>query len=226
MSSPKNMKNKKGILIAIEGLDSSGKETQTKLLAQKLKKEGFKIKTISFPRYNNQSSFAIKKYLSGKYGKIDEISAKEASLFYALDRYDASNQIKKWLGSKYVVIADRYTGSNMAHQGTKLKNQKELNKFLTWLSDLEYNTLKIPKPNLNILLHVNAEIVKKIMKNKKVKDAHERNFKYLEKVEKTYLEIAEKYKNFKTIECIKKNTLISKEEINKLLYKKIISLIK
>lgn len=230
----KNMKNKvnslaregglghkKGILIAIEGSDSSGKETQTKLLAQKLKKEGLKVKTISFPRYKEKSSFAIVKYLSGKYGKTDEISARQASLFYALDRFDAKQKIKKWLKEKYIVIADRYTGSNMAHQGAKTKNKKELKQFLLWLYSLEYDTLKIPKPDINILLHVNSNIIKKIIKKKKKKDAHEKNFKYLKKVAKTYLEIAKKNKKIKIIECVKNNKLLPAEEINKILYKKI-----
>src|SRR3990167_190571 len=113
------MAQHKGLFVVIEGVDGSGKTTQFKLLHQRLKAAGYDVETFSFPRYSKPSSHFIKKYLAGDYGVATGVSAYTASLFYALDRYEASPEVSAALNNGKIVLADRYVGSNMAHQGSK-----------------------------------------------------------------------------------------------------------
>src|SRR3990167_2182385 len=115
----------KGIFLAIEGTDGSGKGTQTKLLAERLKNEGFEVAEFDFPRYSEPSSHFIQEYLNGVYGTSEEVGPYTGSLFFALDRYEAAPQIRKALSEGKVVLANRFTGSNMAHQGTKFVHAEE-----------------------------------------------------------------------------------------------------
>ena len=95
----------------------------------------------------------------------------EASLFYAMDRYDASvKRISPWLQAGDTVILDRFVGSNMGHQGSKIDDKDERLKFFQWLYDIEYGTLKIPKPGLNIILHMPAEVSLELRKKRAVQE--------------------------------------------------------
>ncbi len=228
------MPKQKGLLIVIDGTDGSGKGTQTKLLTQRLKQNNFPVKTTDFPQYGKKSAGPIEEYLNGKYGSAQEVGPYRASILYAIDRYDASFQMKKWLDQGFIIISNRYVSANMGHQGAKIKSKKQRQKFLDWLYDLEYNIFKIPKPDLNIILHVPSKIAFKLieqknkrsyLKNKK-RDIHEADIKHLQKAEQVYLEIAQKYKDFTIIECAKDNKILSKQEISDLLWQKIYPLIK
>jgi len=127
------------MLIVLEGVDSSGKQTQTeKLYAYLSSKE--RTMQITFPDYQSDSSALVKLYLSGAFGeKADAVSPYAASTFYAADRY-ASYKMKwgDFLSSGGVVICDRYTTSNMVHQAAKLENTAEKDAFLDWIYDFEY----------------------------------------------------------------------------------------
>ena len=114
---------KRGLFILIEGTDGSGKTLQTKILVKRLKKLGHKVQEISFPRYGNKSSALVEDYLNGKFGSAREVGPYRASVFYALDRYAASFDIKKWLKQGKIVVCNRYVGSNLAHQGGKIENK-------------------------------------------------------------------------------------------------------
>ena len=86
---------KKGFFIVIDGTDGSGKATQTKLLAEKLKKSGRKVKTIDFPQYeNNFFGKMVGRYLSGEFGKSSEVSPYLASILYAGDRFEEKEPIE------------------------------------------------------------------------------------------------------------------------------------
>src|SRR3990172_11995897 len=111
-------KKTKGKLIVIDGTDGSGKATQTKLLIKRLKKEGSKTAALEFPQYGAKSAGLIENYLAGLYGTADEVGPYRASVFYAVDRYDASQKIRRWLTEGRVVVADRYVTANMGHQGS------------------------------------------------------------------------------------------------------------
>ena len=107
------------VLVAPTG---SGKTTQLKLLQEKLEAEGFGVAIADFPQYNQKSAGMVEEYLSGKYGDAQGVTPYQASIFYAVDRFDASQQIKDWLDEGKIVLCNRYTSSNMAHQGGKVEN--------------------------------------------------------------------------------------------------------
>ncbi len=217
------MKKLAGKFITLEGVDGSGKATQTKILATKLKKTGHKTKIISFPQYNKKSAGLVEEYLSGKYGQAKEVNPFIASMFYALDRFDAGFKIKNWLKKGYVVIADRYTFSNLAHQGSKIKNLSARKKYFTWLNDLEYKLINIPQPDITFYLHIDAKIRQRLLNNRKTKkDIHEKNQKYLKQTEQVYLQLAKIYPNIKMIECVKNNKILSRQEIHKLIWGNIV----
>ncbi|PIR04899.1 MAG: thymidylate kinase, partial [Candidatus Liptonbacteria bacterium CG11_big_fil_rev_8_21_14_0_20_35_14] len=143
----------KGKLIVIDGIDGSGKATQIKLLETRLKKEKIKVKTIDFPRYqDNFFGKLIGKYLSGIYGDFIKVAPRLASVLYAADRFESSQQIQNWLNLGFTVLADRYATANQIHQGGKISNLKERKDFLKWLDTMEYEIFKIPKPDLVIYL--------------------------------------------------------------------------
>src|SRR5690606_10878832 len=107
-----------------------------------------------------------REYLNGKYGSAEDVGPYTASLFYALDRYEAGPAIQKALDEGKIVLANRFTGSNMAHQGTKFHNVEERRGYFIWLDNLEFVTLKIPRPNKSIVLRVPAEMAQKLVSQK------------------------------------------------------------
>src|SRR6185437_3476871 len=132
-----------GTFIVLEGSDGSGKKTQFKLLSERLKAVGYDVEAFDFPRYEEPSSHFVRRYLNGDYGPAAEISPYSASLFYALDRYEAAPLIRAEIQAGKVVLSNRYVGSNMAHQGAKFTSQAEQRGFFIWEDGLEYQLLNI-----------------------------------------------------------------------------------
>lgn len=174
-----------GKLIVIEGLDGSGKGTQAKLLTQNLESEGCRVRKISFPDYESNSSALVKMYLAGEFGKNPgDVNAYAASTFYAVDRFAS---FKKDWGEFYadggIVIADRYTTSNAVHQCSKLP-EGEWDAFLEWLFRFEYTLMGIPEPDAVVYLKVDPAVSQKLMTGRYAgdeskKDIHEGNLDYL-----------------------------------------------
>ncbi|WP_064615575.1 dTMP kinase [Streptobacillus moniliformis] len=215
-----------GKLIIIEGTDGSGKQTQTRKLYNRLVNNGINVKKISFPNYNSDASVLVKMYLSGKFGsKPTDVNAYTASTFYGIDRY-ASYKLEweiEYL-SDYVIISDRYTGSNMIHHGSKIDDEIEKEKYLNWLEDLEFNKFELPRPDLTIFLNVPIEYTFNLMKNRdnkftgdSKKDIHERDEEYLKKSYYNALNIARE-KNWKIINCVVDNNMLSIDDIHELIY--------
>lgn len=211
----------KGKFIVIDGTDGSGKTTQLSLLVERLKNLGHSVEVADFPQYNTKSAGLVEEYLSGKYGNADEVGPYRASIFYACDRYDASFKIRKWLDEGKIVISNRYVTANMGHQGGKIDSEKERKEYFDWLYKLEYEIFSIPRPDLNIILHVPAEISQRLSQQRtredwkgKTNDIHQDNLAHLKKAESVYLEIANTFPDFSLIECTKNNEILSKEEIN------------
>lgn len=188
----------RGKLIVIEGLDGSGKATQTELLRRNLEDKGVNVKKITFPDYNNPSSSLVKMYLSGKLGgSPGDVNPYAASSFYAVDRYASYKQFwqKDYLSGK-TILADRYATSNAIYQLAKLP-QKSWNSFLNWLEDYEYNLLSIPKPDITVYLDMPPEISQKLITDRysgdeSKKDIHESNFAFLRQCRESALYSAEK----------------------------------
>ncbi len=218
-----------GIFIAIEGTDGSGKGTQTKLLIERLEKEGKKVKEVHFPRYGERSASLAEDYLNGKFGTAEDVGPYRGSIFYAVDRYAASAEIKQWIEEGYVVIANRYIASNMGHQGGKIVNKEERQKYFTWNYELEYGIFAIPKPAVNIILHVSAATAQALVDKKpareylngKKRDIHENDLNHLRNAENAYLAIAAEFPDFTLIECEENGTLLSIEAIHEKLWQQV-----
>lgn len=220
----------KGKLIIIEsGSDGSGKATQSQILYKKLMEEGYNVRKITFPNYESDSSSLVKMYLSGEFGRNPEdVDPYVASTFFAVDRY--ASYKKDW-GEFYngggIIISDRYTTSNMVHQGAKMEDRKELDRYIDWLYDLEYNIYKIPKPDYVLFLDVSPEISIELMADRanKIdgnaeKDIHESNEEYLRKSYENSIYISERY-DWQKVECVRNGKLRTIEDISEEIYGKV-----
>ena len=175
----------KGKLIVFEGTDGSGKATQSKLLLERLQREGFDCRPLTFPRYGKPSAAPLEEYLHGAYGSHPEaVNAYAASTFFAVDRYASYQQDwGKYYESGGILVADRYTTSNAVHQASKLP-EGERQAFLKWLFDFEYRLLQMPEPTLVFYLDVPTEITEKMMRCREAQtnttaDIHEQDDGYL-----------------------------------------------
>lgn len=224
------------MFIVIEWIDWSWKWTQTLLLKESLEKSGKKVKIIDYPRYGKKWAFFVEKYLNWEYGK--NVSAKTASLFYALDRFDSSQKLKENLNKYDYILSNRYVSSNMIHQTWKIFEQfsdekerdQKVNEFLDWLLELEFEILWIPKPDKVIFLDVNPIVASKLIEKKEKrdyiksetnKDIHEEDVNHLTNAYNTAKNIAEKY-DWKIIDCTKDNEILGKWVITDLILKEII----
>jgi len=225
-----------GKLIVLEGTDGSGKSVQTHLLLERLQKEGHRATTLSFPQYGKKSSGPVEEYLNGKYGPADHVNPYAASLFYAIDRFDIARELGARLTEGYVVVADRYVDSNAAHQGGKIRDPEERERFIEWLYDIEYRILEIPKPDLVIILHVPAIIGQKLVAQKRqrfylekgaTRDAHEADLEHLRNAEVTYLWLAARHlETHRVIECVKNDTLMTPEAIHQRIWEVAVKILK
>ncbi len=223
-------KPKKGKLIVIDGIDGSGKATQVRLLAERLKKAGVKIKTIDFPRYGeNFFGTLIGEYLTGVYGDFIAMDPRVASVLYAGDRFESSKKIRQWLDDGYTVLADRYVSANQIHQGGKIDDPKQRKDFLTWLDRMEHSVFGIPRPDLVIYLDVPFEVSKewlqgKIAQRKKSylkgkKDIAEDNLLHLENSRNGALYMAKNYKNWTKIACCDGMVCMLPEQVHEEVFK-------
>lgn len=213
----------KGKLIVLEGIDGSGKSSQYKLLCERMKSDGIDYNHIIFPRYWEPSCALINLYLQGKFGSDpNDVNAYTASTFYAVDRFASYRD--DW-GEKYengaLIISDRYTSSNAVHQGSKLP-EGELPAFFTWLADLEYDKMELPRPDLVIYLDVDIDTSLARMKRRQdatdtKADIHERNVGYLTRCLRT-ADIAADYFGWTRIKQKCGDVERSMEDINDEIY--------
>lgn len=208
-----------GKLITMEGLDGSGKATQTELLCKALAGRGVRLRRVSFPDYNEPSSVLARMYLNGEFGADpDDVNAYAASSFYAVDRY-ASYQ-KHWrqdYRNGSLIIADRYTTSNIVFQLSKLPREQWPG-FVEWVQDYEYDKLGLPRPDLTIYLNMPLEVSQKLLSgryhgNEEKKDIHESNAEYLRAC-RTSADYAVRRLNWKTVQCADIGRLKTVEQIH------------
>lgn len=222
-----------GKIIVIEGTDSSGKETQTKLLYERIKKINEKTIKISFPNYDSPACEPVKMYLAGAFGTdAVKVNPYPVSTMYAIDRYASYKQDwGKSYEEGYIIVTDRYVTSNMIHQASKIQSEEEKEEYLKWLIDLEYKKNQIPEPDIVIFLKMPIDKAKELMENRNnkidgsmKKDIHEINEDYLKKSYKNATKISQKF-NWYEVECVENNRIKSIEEINDEIFKKIEKLI-
>ncbi len=207
-------------LIAIEGIDGSGKGTQAKLLQERLVVEGQRAALLSFPRYS-ETLFgeAIGQFLNGEFGALDEVDPFLAALLYAGDRSESKDFLLSLLAENDVVVLDRYVASNIAHQGSKATGVAQ-QKLIQRIQTIEFEINALPQADMNILLDLPALEARKLisMKNKrdytdKEADLQEEDTDYLESVRKVYLQLATDTKNWQLVPVLHDGELRTITEI-------------
>lgn len=210
----------KGKLIIIEAGDGSGKATQTKLLYDRLVRMGKSVMKIEYPDYESEACAPVKMYLRGEFGgHADDVNAYAASLFFAVDRY--ASYRKKWKKAYEegtIILADRYTTSNMVHQAVKIKDETERENFLHWLWDTEFTKMGLPVPDKVIFLNMPPYLSDKLIENRAkktntAKDIHEKDTSYLARCHMVYEQMAQKY-DWDIVDCAKDGALRSIEDIH------------
>lgn len=207
----------KQVMLVIEGLDGSGKATQTQKLMEHLEELKKPAVKVSFPNYEDDSSALVKMYLRGELGQADEVNAYAASLFYTVDRYATFRKAyKQFWDEGCTIVADRYTTSNMVHQCTK-EPRENWDSYLSWLEELEYEKVGLPRPTQVVYLDVEPEVSRVLLSKRyegdeSKKDIHEANFSYLLRCRESALYAAEKF-GWKVIHCNKGQEMRRVEDI-------------
>lgn len=219
----------KGKLIVIEGTDCSGKETQSNLLVKKLNELGYKTEKFCFPDYDTPTGKIIAGPYLGKpdYGEgffsegASNVDPKVASLYFAADRKYNINKIQDKLNEGINVVIDRYIDSNLAHQSSKLKTEKERKDMFKFLDRLEYDLLNLPHADITVFLYMPLECAKILKASRKEKpDQHEQDEAYLQNSENTYLYLS-KVRKYLKIDCAKDNKPRQIEDIHNEIVEKI-----
>ncbi len=201
-----------GKIIVIEGIEGSGKETQSKLLVESLNKMGIKSIEFSFPMYDTPTGRIFKDCLlnNNNYFNegIDSLDPELVCLYTAADRKYNINKIKEYLDNDYIVVINRYTSSNMATQGSKYSDSDERFYMYQWIDKLEYWLLKLPKPDYTILLNMPYKYSNQLSFDLTKEDSKQN------RVLEAYLELAGLY-NWDIIDCIDENKEKTIDEIHK-----------
>ena len=200
-----------GKIIVIEGIEGSGKETQSKLLVESLNKKGIKAIEFSFPMYDTPTGKIFKNCVLSNNNFFPEgyeaLDPELVCLYTAADRKYNIKTIKKYLDLDYIVVINRYTSSNMANQGSKYEEAEDRFYMYQWIDKLEYWLLKLPKPDYTILLNMPYKY------NNQLSFDFSNNNKQ-EKVLLAYMELAGLY-NWDVIDCIIDNKEKTRDEIHK-----------
>lgn len=218
-----------GKFIVLEGTDGSGKTTQLQLLHTQLQQAGYDVATFDFPRYDQPSSYFVREYLHGEYGTVDEVGPYTASLFYALDRYEAASEIREALKQGKIVISNRFTASSMAHQGAKFLHAEERRGYFIWLDNLEFLLLKIPRPDVNFVLRVPAETAQMHIDQNAAqsnaetqRSALEADLNHTQNSVQAYDDLCSLFpQDFQRIDCIRSGQLMAIEDIQKIVWEKV-----
>lgn len=205
---------KRAKLISIDGLDGSGKNTQSELLRDRLRAAGYRAETVSFPMYGNRSCFGVEMYLSGALGgHPEDTGAYAAATLFAVDRYISMRT--DWgalLTSCDYIIFNRYTSANAVHQLSKLP-RAAWDDFLAWLYDFEFERLGLPRPDLTLYLVVEPEVSMRLVDSRgETKDIHEKDAAYMRACYDAGLYAAGKL-GFDRIDCCRGGDILSREAI-------------
>jgi dTMP kinase len=209
-----------GYLVAIEGIDGSGKGTQAKLLLQQLEAEGLRVTLISFPRYD--ATFfgrAVGEYLNGAFGALGQVHPFFASLLFAGDRFESRIVLTEALAAHDVVVLDRYVASNIAHQAARLEGAGR-QRLVAAIEHLEFDLYQMPRPDLVVLLDLSVPCAQRLIANKPARtyteraaDIQEADADYLACVRALYIELAGHEPNWSVIFCEQQGSLRAVDEI-------------
>jgi dTMP kinase len=212
----------RGKLIAIEGIDGSGKRTQVELLTAALRERGHSVFATGFPQYDSWFGKMVGQFLNGELGPLESVDPHFSALLYAGDRFEAKPKLQEALNNGQIVLVDRYIGSNLAHQTARVESAKRA-AFQEWIEHLEYRIYGLPKEDLVLYLRVPAVEAQKLVALKSArsytsaqKDLLEASLRHLEDAAQMYDALA-KRANWNTIECFdsKGNRMRPAEDIAK-----------
>jgi dTMP kinase len=208
------------LLIALEGIDGSGKGTQSQRLLQTLRADGHRVALLSFPRYD-ETFFgrAIGQFLDGRFGSLDQVHPQLASLLFAGDRFESKPLIAAALAEHDIVLCDRYVASNIAHQAAKL-DQPQRSELQAWITRLEFEVYALPQPDLTLLLDLPAARAQELIARKSVRsytdkpaDLQEADVDYLQRVRQVYLELETVDPRWRCIEVERSGQLRSIDDV-------------
>jgi len=219
----------KGLFIVIDGNDGSGKATQSRLLSERLAKEGVLCEKIDFPQYDaNFFGTFIGECLAGQHGDFVHLNPKIASVLYALDRLETTPRIKEWIATGKTVIADRFTSANQIHQGGKVVDTGKRDAFLAWLDEMEHDVLDIPRPDAVIYLRVPVDMSLTLLQKKRetknatlgeeTHDTVEKDRMYLERSVESAERLAATHKGWHQVECLAEGKMRTPEDIHEDVY--------
>lgn len=220
------MKKNKGVFIVLDGIDGSGKATQTALLIERLQKEGYDTGTIDFPRYYD--NFFGK--LTGEYltGKLGDVPPQLASILYALDRWESKGEIEKSLKEGKVFVCNRYMSANMIHQGGRVPLAKKRKEMMAFLKQMEFEVFGIPKPDRVLYLDVLPEVGQKLIGKKspraykgKKRDIHESDKQHLINARNQALRLVKENDDWKKIDCMRGKEILPPEEVSEMIWQEV-----
>jgi dTMP kinase len=201
----------RGKFIVLEGIDGSGKRTQIDMLVRAFTDRKIALSQISFPRYEGFFGKLVAQFLNGEFGPLDAVDAHFSALLYAGDRYEAKPKIEADLAAGHTVLADRFIGSNLAHQGARVPREKR-SEYLKWLKQLEYEIYALPSEDLVIYLRVPVAEAHRLIGQKGARDYTklerdilESNLSHLEAAADVYDHLATQ-PNWQTVECFDTNS--------------------
>lgn len=192
-----------GQLIAIEGIDGSGKGTQSARLTQALTARGFRTALLQFPRYGATNfGTAIGEFLNGQFGSLEHVHPQLASVLYAGDRFESKPLLLSLQSENEVVVLDRFVGSNLAHQAARLEGEQR-RRLIDWIERVEFGVFGLPQADLTILIDLSTTWSRELVSRKPARDYTSRtadlleaDTSYLEHVRRCYLDIAAERSNW------------------------------
>ena len=159
-----------GLLIAFEGLDQSGKQTQAELLRDRLKQEGHKARLVSFPDYGTSIGEEIARALQGE----REYGPDVMQLLYVANRYERKPDLQRWLDGGLILVCDRYTASSIAYGEAQALDP-------AWLTDMQKF---LPPAALTIMLDIAPETA--VQRKAVDRDRYERDLAMQTRVRESY----------------------------------------
>lgn len=207
----------RGKLIAVEGIDGSGKHTQIELLSKSMEARGVRHVRVSFPRYQSTFGRLVARYLNGEFGRLHEVDAHLSALLFAGDRFEAKTELEAALADGKAVLADRYVGSNLAHQTARVPPEAQ-REFLGWLRHIEYGIYGLPEEDLVIYLRLPAPEAHRLIGRKGTRsytsmrrDLQEDDLRHLESAALVYDRLA-KQTNWATVQCLESSGVLRAPE--------------
>ncbi|MEZ6123896.1 MAG: thymidylate kinase [Planctomycetaceae bacterium] len=197
------------VLVAIEGIDGAGKGTQARRLVECLNAGGISSTGLQFPRYSETTfGAAIGDFLNGRFGSLDQVHPQLAAVLYAGDRFESLAVLQHAMAHHEIVVLDRFTGSNLAHQSAKLEGKERL-ELMKWIDHVEHVVFGLPRPVLNILIDISSDWSRELVERKgtrdytsQVADIQEADRPYLDRVRSCYRTIAQQREDWTIVNSL------------------------